>query len=57
MPQVKVRLQQLALIEQAAQQAMDIADRCNEPMIGIRADECLQTVRGRITEISKEGRL
>jgi hypothetical protein len=57
MPEVKVRLQQLALIEQAAQQAMDIADRCNEPMIGIRADECLQTVRERIAEISKQGRL
>lgn len=57
MPEVKARLQQLAIIEQAAQKAVDIADQCNEPMIGIRADECLQTVRDRIVEISRHGRI
>jgi hypothetical protein len=57
MPEVKARLQQLVLIEQAAQSAVDIADRCDEPMIGIRANECLQTVRDRIAEISQQGRL
>jgi len=57
MPEVKARLQQLALIEQAAQNAVDIADQCNEPLVAIRADECLQTVRNRISEISEQGRL
>jgi len=57
MPEVKARLQQLALIEQAAQNAVDIADQCNEPLVAIRADECLQTVRDRIAEISEQGRL
>jgi len=57
MPEVKARLQQLALIEQAAQNAVDIADQCNELFVAIRADECLQTVRDRIAEISEQGRL
>lgn len=57
MPEVKARLQQLAIIEQAAQKAVDIADQCHEPIIGIRADECLQAVRDRIVEISRHGRI
>jgi len=57
MPEVKARLQQLALIEQAAQNAINIADQCNEPLVAIRADECLQAVRDRIAEICEQGRL
>ena len=57
MPEVKLRLQQLASIEQAAKNALDLADQCDEPLIGIKADECLQTIRERIEEISQHGRI
>ncbi|MES3151584.1 hypothetical protein [Sphingomonas faeni] len=57
MPEVKLRLQQLASIEQAAKNALDLADQCDELLIGIKADECLQTIRERIEEISQHGRI
>lgn len=57
MREVKARLQQLATMEQSAKTTLEFADRCDEPLIGIKADECLQTVRQRIAEISHTGRI
>ncbi|MES3150797.1 hypothetical protein [Sphingomonas faeni] len=57
MPEVKARLRQLASIEEAAKNALELADQCSELLIGIKADECLQTVRQRIVEISHHGRI
>lgn len=57
MPELKARLQHLASLEQAAREALVLADDCHELLIGIRFDECLQCVRDRIEEISVQGRL
>ena len=57
MPEVKARLQKLASIKEAARNVLEIADQCGEPLIGIKADECLQAVRRRIEEVSRQGRI
>lgn len=57
MPEVKARLQHLASIEHAAMQALELADECNEVLIGIKFDECLQCVRDRIEDIAQQQRL
>jgi len=57
MHKVAARLEDLAKLEEAARTALDLADRCEEYLIGIRFDECLQCIADRTQEIRRTGSL
>jgi hypothetical protein len=57
MPEVTERLHRLASLQRAAEDALVWADACEEHMIGIKFEECLQAITERIRDIEEGGNL